>query len=136
MRKLRLKEAVWLSSNWQSLDPSPGDPGGRGREGEGGIPPTSPLLFTSCLSRKPRSSELKGWLGFPVLSNLRTFFLSQSSPPTTPLGLCWSFPIFSSKPDVRSRENRCTSVMELCGTHWNPALPHWGNLCNEILTGL
>lgn len=44
----------------------------------GGILFTSPLLLTPRLSRKPRSSELEGWPGFPVFSHQLTFFLSQS----------------------------------------------------------
>lgn len=48
--------------------------------GRGALPPPSPFLFTSCLSRNPCSSELKGCPGLPFLSDLHTFFLSQSSP--------------------------------------------------------
>lgn len=57
------------------------------------------LLFTTCLSRKPCSSHLEGWPGFPVFSHLHTFLLSQSSPP---LGLCWSSR--TSSPQARCLE--------------------------------
>lgn len=45
-----------------------------------GVPAIPHLLFTPCLGRKPCTNELEEWLGFPVLSHLLAFFLSQRSP--------------------------------------------------------
>lgn len=71
MRKPRLKEAVCQSKV------------GTGRvwpPSRGCLPhPTVPS--PPCLGRRPCSSELEEWPGFPVPSHLLTFLLSQRSPP-------------------------------------------------------